>query len=248
MAPAFSIEAIPALSDNYVFLLSRGDQAVLVDPPEAEPCIDLLEQRGLALVAVLHTHHHHDHTGGTAGLLQRWPHCRVYGAAADLGRIPWITDPVVEADRVVLLEQPIEVLEVPGHTRAHLAYYLPSSGDVFCGDTLFAGGCGRLFEGTPQQMWQALQRLAGLPPQTRLWCAHEYTAANLRWARVQVGGDGPLAQALQQRLEQVEAQRARGEATVPTTVALERATNLFVRSPSAAALAELREHKDHWRG
>lgn len=241
------IEAVPVLDDNYVFLLSRADQAVLVDPAVAEPLIRLLEARGLELVAVLQTHHHHDHIGGTPELLRRWPNCRVFAAAADRERIPFQSDGVAEGDRFTLLDQPISVLAVPGHTRAHVAYHLPSSGDAFVGDTLFVAGCGRMFEGTPQQLWSALQRLTSLPPETRLWCAHEYSAANLRWAIEQVR-KGPLAAALRQRLAEVQQRRQRGLPSVPTTAGAERATNLFVQAPDAAAFAELRRHKDHWRG
>ena len=136
------IEAIPVLNDNYVFLLSRAGEAVLVDPAVSEPLIQCLEQRQLTLVAVLQTHHHQDHIGGTPALLARWPGCRVVAAASDRERIPFQTDGVGDGDQLTLLGQSIAVLEVPGHTRAHLAYHLSRSGDLFCGDTLFAGRCG----------------------------------------------------------------------------------------------------------
>ena len=141
-----------------------------------------------------------------------------------------------------------QVLEVPGHTRAHIAFHLPAEGqegaELFCGDTLFAGGCGRLFEGTPEQMLRSLRALSALDPATRIWCAHEYTQGNLSWAAAQRPGDAAIAE----RLAQVRALRARGEATIPTSVALERATNLFVRASDAAELAELRRSKNDWRG
>jgi hydroxyacylglutathione hydrolase len=145
-------------------------------------------------------------------------------------------------EQLELLDEPVEVLAVPGHTSAHLAYWLPLSGHLFCGDTLFAGGCGRLFEGTAEQMHASLQRLGGLPEATQVWCAHEYTEANLRWAVAQ----RPLDPAIQERLEQVCTRRALGLATVPSTIALERATNLFLRAGSAVELAELRRSKDQW--
>jgi len=242
------IEVVPVLRDNYVFALIRGRDAVLVDPAVDAPLQSWLEQRRLTLVAVLQTHHHHDHIGGTPGLLQCWPQCRVFAAEADRQRIPWLTDPLVDGDRFALLGQRIEVLAVPAHTRAHLAYHLPESGDLFCGDTLFGAGCGRLFEGTPAQMHTALQRLCSLPDHTRVWCAHEYTAGNLRWAISQVGADEPLGQALRLRLEQVLALRAQNQPSIPSSVGLERQTNLFVRAGSAEALAELRSSKDHWSG
>ncbi len=243
-----AITALPVLQDNYVFLLQRADQAVVVDPAVAAPVIAWLEQRRLELVAVLQTHHHSDHIGGTPELLQRWPAAAVVASRADQARIPFQTHPVTGGDRLALLGRRVEVLEVPGHTRAHIAFHLPAEAEegaeLFCGDTLFAGGCGRLFEGTPEQMLSSLRALTGLDPATRIWCAHEYTQANLRWAAAQRPDDTAIAE----RLEQVEALRARGEATIPSSVALERATNLFVRAADAAELAELRHSKNGWRG
>lgn len=251
MAPhpmPLEITAIPVLQDNYVFALQRGARAVLVDPAVAPPLIRWLEQRGLELEAVLQTHHHSDHIGGTPELLHRWPAAEVVASGADRERIPFQTRSVAGGDRLTLLERSIEVLEVPGHTRSHLAFFLPAIGaegpELFCGDTLFAGGCGRLFEGTPQQMLTSLQNLAALPEATRVWCAHEYTEANLRWAAALEPGDGPI----QSRLAAVQQSRARGLATIPSTVALERATNLFLRAPDAETLRRLRGHKDLWRG
>jgi hydroxyacylglutathione hydrolase len=246
--PLLSIETVPVLHDNYVFVLSRAGQAVVVDPAVAEPLIERLVQQQLELVAVLQTHHHPDHIGGTPGLLARWPQAQVVAATADRQRIPQQTLGVADGDRIELLGQPVEVLSVPAHTRAHVAYYLPSTGDLFCGDTLFVAGCGRLFEGSAQQMWTALQRLTALPEAIRIWCAHEYSAANLRWSLAQVQESDPLAVVLQQRLEQVLDWRRRGLPSVPSSVAAELATNLFVRSGSAVELARLRQHKDHWRG
>lgn len=246
--PSLTITALPVLEDNYVFLLQRGGQAAVVDPAVADPVVRWLEERGLDLVAVLQTHHHSDHIGGTPALLRRWPAAAVVASGADRERIPFQTLSVDGGDRFTLLERTVEVLAVPGHTRAHLAFHLPAEGEegaeLFCGDTLFAGGCGRLFEGTPEQMFQALQTLTGLDPSTRIWCAHEYTQGNLSWAAAQRPGDAAIAR----RLEQVRSLRRLGEATIPTSVALERATNLFVRASDAAELAALRESKNAWRG
>ena len=248
LEPPLAIETVPVLNDNYVYVLSRGGQAVVVDPAIADPVVAWLEQHQLELVAVLQTHHHHDHIGGTPALLARWPGAQVVAAAADRQRIPLQTLGVADGDRFELLGQPVQVLAVPAHTRAHVAFYLPVTGDLFCGDTLFVAGCGRLFEGSPDQMWTALQRLTALPDRTRIWCAHEYSAGNLRWALTQVEPGDPLAGDLQQRLDQVLALRRQGLPSVPSSVAAERATNLFVRCGSAAELARLRQHKDHWRG
>jgi hydroxyacylglutathione hydrolase len=234
---------IPVLQDNYVMVLQRGRRAAVVDPAVAEPVAAALEERGLTLEAILHTHHHSDHIGGTPGLLRRWPGAEVIAAAADRQRIPLQTRGVAGGDRLQVLAEPVEVIDVPGHTRAHIAYWLPQSGHLFCGDTLFVGGCGRLFEGTPAQMQASLQRLAALPESTRVWCAHEYTEANLRWAAATAPEDGAIAR----RLQEVLAERAAGRATVPSSVGLERATNLFVRAADAGELGQLRRSKDSWQ-
>ncbi|MEX0589330.1 MAG: hydroxyacylglutathione hydrolase [Cyanobium sp.] len=243
-----SVGLIPVLQDNYVFVLHRDGLAAVVDPAVAEPVISNLEQQGLELVAILHTHHHSDHIGGAPGLLARWPGVEVVASREDQVRIPLQTLGVAGGDRFPLLGETVQVLAVPGHTRSHLAYYLPASGHLFCGDTLFAGGCGRLFEGSSAQMHASLQLLAQLPDPTRVWCAHEYTEANLRWAAATVEPEDPCASSINQRLLAVREVRARGEATIPSTVELERATNLFVRARSAEQLAGLRSSKDHWRG
>jgi len=237
------VSLIPVLQDNYVFVIERGEQAAVVDPAVADPVIRELERRGLELVAILHTHHHSDHIGGTPGLLQRWPKARVIASAADRSRIPLQTEGVQGGDQINLLGQNVQVLEVPGHTRCHLAFVLAEAGHLFCGDTLFAGGCGRLFEGSAEQMHQSLKTLAALPGHTQIWCAHEYTESNLRWAAAQQ----PDNTAIRERLEAVRQRRSRGEATIPSTIELEQATNLFVRAGSAEALALLRQSKDHWQ-
>ena len=252
MGDHWQVWLVPALSDNLIPVLQRGNQAAVVDPAEAASVARALEQRGLELVAILHTHHHHDHIGGTPGLLERWPHAAVIAAASDRARIPLQTRGVEEGERFELLGRPVEVWAVPGHTAHHIAFHLPASnaepGELFCGDTLFAAGCGRLFEGTAAQMHQALQRFAALPSDTRVWCAHEYTAGNLRWAHQLLPADHPAKPAVQQRLEQVRALRQAGGFTIPSSIGLERSTNLFMQANDATELAELRRHKDHWRG
>ena len=240
---ALQVSMIPVLSDNYVFLIERGQQAAVVDPAVAGPVIAALDAKGLELTAILQTHHHSDHIGGTPGLLERWPQARVIASAADCLRIPMQTVGVEGGDHVPLLGEDVQVLDVPGHTRAHIAFLLPESGHLFCGDTLFAGGCGRLFEGTAEQMYGSLQVLAALPAETQVWCAHEYTASNLAWAADQQ----PEDQAVAARLAEVLDRRHQGLPTIPSSIGLERATNLFVRAPNPGALAELRQSKDHWR-
>ncbi len=264
---ASDVSLIPVLDDNYVFVLHGGSdggggsdgsdgapgQAVVVDPALAEPVIAWLEQRQLEPIAVLHTHHHHDHIGGTPELLQRWPQLQVIAAAADRQRIPFQTQGVGDGDRLNLLGRAIEVLAMPGHTRAHVAFYLPPGdgpldhprvGELFCGDTLFAGGCGRLMEGSPEQLWQSLQRLAALPAATRVWCSHEYTEANLRWAHHLHPDD----QAINDRFRQVLSERAAERPTIPTTIGEELLSNLFLRSRDVEEFTRYRHSKDHWRG
>lgn len=241
--------SIPVRTDNYIFVLYNETEAAVVDPAEDGPVRAWLQRHDLTLSTLLHTHHHSDHIGGAPGLLRTWPGAKVIAAAADRERIPFQTQGVRQGDAFTLLGRQVQVLEVPGHTRAHVAYYLPAlepgqQDELFCGDTLFAGGCGRLFEGTPEQMHQSLQLLAALPEGTRVWCAHEYTEANLRWAAAEAPGNRAIAR----RLEEVCALRRAGRPTIPSTLALERQTNLFLQARDGAELASLRSRKEGWHG
>ena len=244
-----SLHALPALQDNVIWLWVRGRNAAVVDPAVAAPVQDWLEKHQLQLQTVLQTHHHADHIGGTPELLERWPEATVVAAGADRERIPFQTASVGDGDRITVLDQPVDVLDVAAHTRAHIAFYVPVDPAeeqrpmLFCGDTLFAGGCGRLFEGSPAQMHRAMQRLATLPETTQVCCAHEYTEANLAWSVEQ----RPEDQAIAERYRTVQAMRSRGELTLPSSIGLERRTNLFMRAETAEDLAVLRSHKDHWR-
>jgi len=224
---AMRILQLPALRDNYIYLLYDPETATaaVVDPAVAEPVLDKLAELGAELVAIFNTHHHHDHVGGNRQLLERYPRAAVYGSQADRGRIPGQTVELRAGETVEFAGRQATVLFVPGHTRGHVAYYFPESGDLFCGDTLFAGGCGRLFEGTPEQMVGSLDQLRQLPEATRVWCAHEYTLNNLRFA-LTVDGDNPDLQA---RYQQVAALRQAGSPTVPSTIGEERRTNPFLR-------------------
>jgi hydroxyacylglutathione hydrolase len=233
------IYRLAALRDNYIYLLhDRGsNQAMAVDPGDAMPVLQQLDRLGATLSAILTTHHHSDHIGGNRALLDRFPAAEVYGGAEDRDRIPGQTQFLQEGDRVVLGPRTAQVMFVPGHTRAHIAYYLPpvggagaTWGDLFCGDTLFAGGCGRLLEGTPQQLLTSLDRLRQLPDTTWVWCAHEYTLSNLRFAITVDSDNGEL----RQRLAQVEAARRHGSPTVPSPLGLEKRTNPFLRWDEAA--------------
>jgi hydroxyacylglutathione hydrolase len=226
------VHRIPVLSDNYIFLLYEPTQqiAAVVDPAEAEPVWQWLQHHQATLVAIFNTHHHSDHVGGNQALLKRFPQAVVYGGIHDQGRIPGQQRFLAEGDRVFFAERMAEVFFVPGHTRAHIAYYFPPDqptepGDLFCGDTLFAGGCGRLFEGSPAQMVASLTKLRQLPDHTRVWCAHEYTLKNLQFA-VTVDEQNSI---LRDRLEKTIACRQQGEATVPSLLGVEKQTNPFLR-------------------
>ncbi|WP_016953449.1 hydroxyacylglutathione hydrolase [Anabaena sp. PCC 7108] len=238
--------SIAALTDNYIFLLhdSKQNIAAVVDPAEAEPVLQQLEQLKAELVAIFNTHHHHDHVGANQQLIQKFPQVVVYGGVEDRGRIPGQQVFLQQGDRVQFSDRTAEVFFVPGHTRAHIAYYFPpvtalEAGELFCGDTLFAGGCGRLFEGTPAQMVDSLSKLRALPDNTRVWCAHEYTLSNLRFA-LTVDPDNID---LQKRYDQVKAMRDRHEGTIPSLLEIEKRTNPFLRwdKPSLQLTAKRNE-------
>lgn len=236
------IQVIPAFDDNYLWLIHNGKDAIIVDPGDAAPVQAYLNAHRLNLCAILLTHHHPDHIGGVTELLNQLPtgtSIPVYGALADQqsGRIAAITHACVQDQPVFITELNLHfnVLDVPGHTSSHIAYYCEQLASLFCGDTLFAGGCGRLFEGTPAQMYASLQKLSALPATTAIYCAHEYTLSNLRFARALE----PNNEALHTRFNQATAARAQGIATVPSQLSLEIATNPFLRSDSADIISTL---------
>ena len=234
------ILALPAFDDNYIWLLRARGCVAVVDPGDAAPVLDYLERSGDRLCAMLATHHHGDHVGGLAQILARFP-VPVFGPG--LENISGVTKPLAGGERIELPEIGVafDVIAVPGHTRGHLAYYGPSidgDGAIFCGDTLFGAGCGRLFEGTPAQMQNSLAKLAALPPPTRVYCAHEYTQSNLRFAIAVEPG----SIAVQRRSENVAEDRARGRPTIPTSIRVELETNPFLRwdAPAVRAAAASR--------
>ncbi|MBA1147145.1 hydroxyacylglutathione hydrolase [Ectothiorhodospiraceae bacterium WFHF3C12] len=231
-----NIAPVRAFKDNYIWVLQDdAGQAAVVDPGEAQPVIDYLREKGLTLTAILITHHHPDHVGGVPRLLETHD-VPVFGPGSE--RVPGMTAPLGQGDRAELeaMGLSFEVLDIPGHTAGHIAYV--GHGVLFSGDTLFAAGCGKVFEGTPAQMHDSLSKLAALPPETQIYCGHEYTEANLRFA-AQVEPDN---QAIQQRLETVAAQRRNDEVTLPSTIALELETNVFLRGGSESVKQHAEQH------
>lgn len=240
MAP-MRIVTIPCLKDNYAYLVicEATRKAAVVDPSEAAPVQAAVEREGVTLDAIWNTHHHWDHTGGNKELLAAYPNLRVVAHTSDDGRVHGQTERVEDGDSVTVGDVQAQIIFNPGHTTGAISYYLADPGAVFTGDTLFAGGCGRLFEGTPAQMYASLSRLVGLPERTAIYCGHEYTAANLRFA----AAVEPDSEALTARRTKVDAQRAKGEPTMGFTVADERATNVFVRVEQPNVIAAARENE-----
>ena len=251
------IHQIPVLSDNYVYLahdVVTGKTAV-VDPATHEDVFEALVEKGWTLTHILNTHHHADHTGGNMAIKARTG-CTIVGPRADRDRIPGIDVEVGDGESYALGESVAKVFDVPGHTRGHIAYWFGDSDALFCGDTMFALGCGRLFEGTPQQMWTSLSKLRALPPSTKVYCAHEYTKSNAAFAVTVEPDNGALVA----RKSLIDDMRARGERTVPSTLAEEIATNPFLRpdspdlqrtlgmvgAPLVEVFAETRRRKDNF--
>lgn len=226
---------IPLLRDNYGYLIvcQKTNSAAIVDPSESEPVLRRIEQENVTLTAILNTHHHRDHTGGNEGLLAG-NKLEVYGHKSDQGRIPGLTRGVEEGDDITVGELRGKVLFIPGHTTGHVAYLFDNN--LFCGDTLFTAGCGRLFEGTAEQMQASLRKLMALPDETKVYCGHEYTESNLRFAMTLE----PKNHKLVSRLERVQALRARGLSTVPSTIEEEKHTNPFLRWESKEIQARLK--------
>jgi len=235
------IVRIPALSDNYIWLVhdAKAKKTAVVDPGVAAPVMDEINRRGWKLNAILNTHWHPDHTGGNAELKAETG-AVIIAPSGEGTRIPGADWLAGGNNRIKVGQHVAQILEVPGHTAGHIAFHFADDRIVFVGDTLFAMGCGRLFEGTAEQMFRNMQLLATLPPETQVYCAHEYTQSNGRFA-LTVEPDNA---ALQARMAEVDALRAAGEPTVPTTIGAELATNPFMRAESAEMLAERRAAKD----
>ena len=246
------IQRIPTLGDNYTYLIICEDtgEAAVVDAPEADPVLRRVEEAGANVTKVLSTHHHPDHSAANPQLAERFS-APVFGHASDEGRLPGLSDGLEEGDSVSVGNQTARILFIPAHTKGHIAYVFDDAKAVFCGDTLFAAGCGRLFEGTPEMMFSALhEKLGALPDDVRVFCGHEYTEGNLRFA----AHVEPENATVREKLKQVEETRSGAaadwhdatpaEMTVPSTIAEERDTNPFLRATDAADLGRIRALKD----
>ncbi len=251
------IHQIPVLHDNYVYLAHEAETGAtaVIDPAVAAPVLESADAKGWRITHILNTHHHGNHVGGNLEIKERTG-CTIVGARSDAGRIPGIDVQLSEGDNYALGNATAKVIDVAGHTSGHIAYWFEESDALFCGDTVFALGCGRLFEGTPEQMWRSLDKIRALPPSTRIYCAHEYTQANARFALTV----DPTNKALRARSAEIDRLRAAGSPTVPSRLADELATNPFLRADDedvaaavgltpanpVAVFAEVRSRKDRF--
>jgi hydroxyacylglutathione hydrolase len=234
------IELIPAFTDNYIYLITEESGAIaVVDPGNDKPVIDTLEARGLKLDYILNTHHHADHVGGNLSLKKKY-NCRIIGSKADRHRIPGIDEWLVHGDIFQLGSAKAEIIETHGHTSGHICFWFHDHAALFCGDTLFSLGCGRLFEGTAQQMWESLNKIAALPDNTMIYCAHEYTASNGAFC-ITIEPDN---EDLKARIKEVSKLRENNLPTLPVRLDTEKKTNVFLRAGSAENFAAIRRKKD----
>ncbi len=251
------VDVLSVLTDNYIFMLvdETTQICVVIDPAVADPVLDYLEQNNLTLSAIYNTHHHNDHVGGNLELKEKTG-CEVYGYGPDRDRIPGMTHPLKEGDMISVGDSQAVVIFAPGHTLGHILYHFEKDRKCFVGDTLFSIGCGRVFEGTPAQMWQSLEHFFHMPDETEIYCAHEYTLANIRFAETLVGEDVDLLSYKEKCLEK----QGRGDPTIPTTLGLEKHLNPFLAvvsadyrdhigfssSSSLDSFANIRAQKDHF--
>ena len=243
----FTIHPINVLQDNIVWVWVHNCNAVVVDPSISGPVEKLLLEKNLTLKAILQTHHHYDHIGGTQKLIKRWPDAKVIASKKELKRIPFQTFSVNNNDVFHLLDSEVKVIEVHGHTNNHIAFYVSKENTkyniLFPGDTIFGGGCGRLLEGTASQMFESLYKLNSLPGNTKIYSAHEYTEDNLKWALTLESKNISIIE----RLRQVRNKLKNGMSSLPSTISEERKTNLFLRAQNIEEFTMLRKHKDRWK-
>ena len=243
----FTIHPITVLQDNIVWVWVHNCNAVVVDPSISDPVEKWLLEKELSLKAILQTHHHDDHIGGTQKLIRRWPDAKVIASKKELIRIPFQTFSVDDNDIFHLMDSEIKVIEVHGHTNNHIAFYISRKNTkyniLFPGDTLFGGGCGRLLEGTASQMFNSLNKLNSLPENTKIYSAHEYTENNLKWALTLE----PKNICIIERLKLIQIKLKKGIPSLPSTLSEERKTNLFLRANNVEEFSVLRRHKDNWK-
>ena len=237
------IIGIRVLSDNVIWLWKKNRSAVVIDPALSQPVKEYLKTNNLNLEAILQTHHHSDHIGGTRELIKEWPNVKVIASFKEKDRIPFQNSSVKDGDTLKLLDEEVKVIEVIGHTRSHIAFYINKNVPIlFIGDTLFSAGCGRIFEGTYKQMYNSLQRIKSLPKNTLIYCAHEYTKSNLLWAL----DLEPENQNIKNKLIEVEKKIAFKELTIPCLLEEEMKINLFLRADNLEGFSFLRANKDSW--
>ena len=237
------IIGIRVLSDNVIWLWENSISAVVVDPALSQPVIKYLKAHNLNLEAILQTHHHLDHIGGTRDLIKEWPNVKVIASIKEKDRIPFQNLSVKDGDKIRLLDKEVRIIEVIGHTKSHIAFYFNNNEPVlFIGDTLFSAGCGRVFEGTYKQMYNSLKKIKSLPKKTFIYCAHEYTRSNLLWAL----DIEPENQIIKNKLVEVEKKITLNELTIPCLLEEEMKINLFLRADNLKRFAYLRANKDSW--
>ena len=243
----FNIHPITVLQDNIVWVWVHNSNAVVIDPSISKPVEKWLLEKKLSLKAILQTHHHDDHIGGTQKLIKRWPNAKVVASKKELKRIPFQTFSVDDNDIFHLMDSEIKVIEVHGHTNNHIAFYISKLNAkcnvLFPGDTLFSGGCGRLLEGTHSQMFESLNKLNSLPENTKIYSAHEYTENNLKWAL----SLEPENISIIERLKLIQIKLQKGMPSLPSKLSEERKTNLFLRAENIEEFTMLRRHKDSWK-
>ena len=243
----FTIHPITVLQDNIVWVWVHNCNAVVIDPSISSPVEKWLLRKNLSLKAILQTHHHDDHIGGTQNLIKRWPDAKVIASKKERIRIPFQTFSVDDNSTFNLMDGEIRVIEVHGHTNNHIAFYISKKNSkyniLFPGDTLFGGGCGRLLEGNPLQMYESLYKLNSLPENTKIYSAHEYTENNLKWALTLE----PENISIIERLKFIQTKLKKGMSSLPSTLSEERKTNLFLRAENIEEFTMLRRHKDSWK-
>jgi len=239
-----NIIGLPVLQDNIIWLWVRDNSVIVVDPAISKPVIDWIRQRNLDLFAIFQTHHHEDHIGGTQKLIEEWPEVKVIASEREKERIPLQNFSVKDGDTINVLNKEFKIIEVVGHTNTHISFYSKDFQNpiLFVGDTLFSGGCGRIFEGTHEQMFKSLKRISLLPIDTIIYCAHEYTKSNLLWALEM----SPKNEFIREKLLEVEQKVIHNKLTLPTTLREEMNINLFLKAKNLKEFSYLRAKKDNW--